>query len=327
MSSMDRDRVTLPTPSRSFEAGGGVMTTLIDFHCHFFSRTFFRTLAERSPLAGTPDERLARVAADLGLELPSEDDERHKDRWLAEMDRYGVGHLVAFASVPEEAEIVAKCAARSEGRITAFSVVDPTSREAPERTAQLMELGVRGVLLFPAMHRFRIDGPEANAVFDVLEEHDASAVVHCGILRIKLRDVLGFPRAYDPALANPLHLVPPADAHPNVRFIVPHFGAGFFRETLMAGAQAENVYVDTSSSNSWVDTQATSLRLADVFERALKVFGHERILFGTDSSVFPRGWRQDVLTEQREAIGACGLAAPQRARIFSGNAAQVLDLK
>ena len=35
-------------------------------------------------------------------------------------------------------------------------------------------------------------------------------------------------------------------------FIVPHFGGGYFHETLMLGHQAKNVYVDTSSSNSWI---------------------------------------------------------------------------
>ena len=95
---------------------------------------------------------------------------------------------------------------------------------------------------------------------------------------------------------------------------------------MLLGAQCENTFVDTSSSNAWMRTQPERLGLADVFERALGAFGPERILFGTDSSVFPRGWRQDVLRAQREALGACGLDAAARERILGGNAARLLGL-
>ena len=71
--------------------------------------------------------------------------------------------------------------------------------------------------------------------------------------------------------------------------------------------------------------RATSLD--DVFDRALGVFGSERVLFGTDSSVFPRGWRQDLYTLQREALGALGGSEVDRGRIFGRNAAQLLGLE
>ena len=56
-----------------------------------------------------------------------------------------------------------------------------------------------------------------------------------------------------------LHVAAAADDHPQVSFVIPHFGAGFFRETLMAGRQAQNVCVDTSSSNGWLSTQPEKL--------------------------------------------------------------------
>jgi predicted TIM-barrel fold metal-dependent hydrolase len=111
-----------------------------------------------------------------------------------------------------------------------------------------------------------------------------------------------------------------------VRFVIPHFGGGLLRETLMAGSLCENLWVDTSSSNGWLATQPAAMSLADVFERALGVFGPERILFGTDSSVFPRGWRQDLFSAQREALGACGIGEPARKRIMAENAAELLGL-
>ncbi len=303
------------------------MGILVDFHSHFFSRPFFEALAEASPLDGSVPEKLTSVLAAAGIEPPSASVAEHLARWTAELDRYGVGHLVTFASLPQEQAAVAEAVRLSAGRLSGLLVLDPTAPEAPERArAALAEDGYRGVVLFPALHGYRIDGPELDAVLDVLGQARAIAVVHCGLLRIALRDRFRLPRAYDLALANPLALVPVADRHADVRFVVPHFGAGFLREVLIAGAQCENVYVDTSSSNSWVDTQPTRTTLADVFERALGVFGPERILFGTDSSVFPRGWRHEVLLMQREALGACGLSGRDRERILGANAARLLAL-
>ena len=303
------------------------MAALIDFHTHFFSRTFFRELAAHSPLAGDEDEKIARVAHELSLDVPSAAHGEHLQRWLAEMERFGIQHLVSFASVPAEAPVLAECLSLSGGRLSSFAVLDPLASGAPERMRQLLDLGFSGALFFPAMHGYRLDGPELASVLDVLEEDGATAIVHCGMLQVRLRDHFGLPRGYDLSLANPLHLVPAADSHPRTNFVIPHFGAGLFRETLIAGAQCSNIFVDTSSSNSWISTQPAPLRLADVFERALGVFGTKRILFGTDSSVFPRGWRHDLLVSQREALGACGLDAIGKGHILHANAARLLRLE
>lgn len=302
------------------------MAALIDFHTHLFSRAFFESLAQLSPLSGRAEDKIQRVAHELSIEVPPASHDDHLRRWLRELERHGVQHAVSFASVPAEVPLLAELMGVAQGRISSIGVLDPLQKGAPERTRQMLDAGFSGVLLFPAMHDFRLDGPELSDVLDVLDEEGAVAMVHCGMLRIRVRDHFGIPRASDLARANPLHLIPVADAHRRTRFVIPHFGAGLFRETLIAGAQCSNVYVDTSSSNDWMLTQASPLRLADVFERALGVFGSQRILFGTDSSVFPRGWRHDVLVAQSEALGACGLDARAKGHILHANAAQLLKL-
>jgi len=302
------------------------MSRLVDFHSHFFSRVFFETLAGLSQLPGTVDARLERVAKRAGLELPPRETDKHLERWLAELAKYGVSHLVSFASVPEEADAVLSAAQRAGGHLTPFALVNPRAPEAAARTRQLFERGFKGILLFPAMHRFNPAGPEAAEVLKVANEHSGVAVVHCGMLQVKLRDLLGLPRGFDVQAANPLAVIPAADAFPAVRFVIPHFGAGFLRETLMAGSMCSNVLVDTSSSNGWMATQAARTSLVDVFERVLGVFGPQRVLFGTDSSVFPRGWRHDLYTAQREALGALGASLEDRTQVFGENAARVLGL-
>ena len=303
------------------------MPFLADFHTHFFSRTLFEALAAASPLSGSAAERLERVTRALGLALPPADHGEHLARWQDEMERHGISHLVSFASAPEEEEVLAALVPRAEGRISFFAYADPRQADAAARLARLLENGkVRGALFFPALHRYRLDSPEAARVFEVLDAHCAPAVVHCGLLRIPLRERFGLPLAVDLQRGNPLDLVGPAEQFPRATFVVPHFGAGFLRETLLAGAQCRNVYVDTSSSQAWLATEPAGLTLVDVFERTLAVFGPERILFGTDSSVFPRGWRRELLVAQREALGACGVREEDRARILGLNAAQLLRL-
>jgi predicted TIM-barrel fold metal-dependent hydrolase len=50
-----------------------------------------------------------------------------------------------------------------------------------------------------------------------------------------------------------------------------------------------------------------SLTLADVFRQALAVAGPERLLFGTDSSFFPRGWNRAVYDAQAAALENTGV--------------------
>lgn len=297
----------------------------IDFHLHLFSRPYFDALAGQSPQPGSPDERLARAAQRAGIELPSPDLAAHVARWIEQFDRHQVAHVAAFASAPEEAPALAEAARLAGGRITPFALVNPTVDGAAARVRTLLESkGFRGVLLFPALHHYDVSGPACRELLGVLDEHRAVAYVHCGLLVVKLRDLLGLPRTSDLRFAAPLNLIPAANAFANARFVIPHFGAGLFRETLLAGAQCPNVFVDTSSSNAWIRTQPAALSLRDVFARALAVFGAGRVLFGTDSNTFPAGWRADRREEQRLALEELGASKADQELIFAGNARRLL---
>jgi len=102
-----------------------------------------------------------------------------------------------------------------------------------------------------------------------------------------------------------------------VRFLIPHFGAGYFREALMLADLCPNVYLDTSSSNSWMRYEGLHLRT--VFRRALDVVGPGRLLFGTDSSFFPRGWNWEVFANQVRVLGELELDPAQAQLILGDN--------
>jgi predicted TIM-barrel fold metal-dependent hydrolase len=85
------------------------------------------------------------------------------------------------------------------------------------------------------------------------------------------------------------------------------------------------VLIDTSSSNGWIKYHP-GLTLSAVFQQALSVVGADRLLFGSDSSFFPRGWVKDVFEQQSSALDEIGATAEVREKIFSGNFDRVFPL-
>ena len=141
--------------------------------------------------------------------------------------------------------------------------------------------------------------------------------VHCGVLTVGVRKKLGLASPFDMRYSNPLDLHAIALRYPKLPFIVPHFGAGYFREALMLADLCPNVYLDTSSTNSWMRYE--ELDLPTVFRRALAVAGPQRLLFGTDSSFFPRGWNEAIFDQQSLVLHSLDVGPADARLIFSEN--------
>jgi predicted TIM-barrel fold metal-dependent hydrolase len=145
--------------------------------------------------------------------------------------------------------------------------------------------------------------------------------VHCGVLTVGVRKKLGLPSHFDMRYSNPIDLHAIALRYPGLKFVVPHFGAGYFREALMLADLCPNVYLDTSSSNSWMRYEG--LELKTVFRRAMDVAGAGRLLFGTDSSFFPRGWNYEAFETQTRTLLDMGISGAD-ARLILGENLQAL---
>ena len=289
-----------------------------DAHCHFFSAGFFAALG-RDPAAPAAGEPASELPARLGWDPPGAP-AALADRWVAELDRHGVTRAAVMASVPGDEGSVAEAAARHPSRLAGLFMLDPTAPGAAERARRGFEThGLRCACLFPAMHRFGLDDERVAAVFEAAAARGRAVFVHCGALSVGVRRKLGLPCRFDVRRGNPLDLVPTASAFPAVPVVIPHFGAGLLRETLMAADLCPTIHVDTSSSNGWMRYLSPPVRLADVFRRALDVLGPERMLFGTDSSFFPRGWQRPIYDAQRAALDEIGVDEPARAAILAGN--------
>jgi predicted TIM-barrel fold metal-dependent hydrolase len=293
------------------------MPTIADAHCHFFSSRFLELLTRDRPEFGDGD-RAAAVAARLGWDPPG-DAAALADRWRGELDAHGVARCALIASIPGDEESVAAAVAKHPDRFVGFFMFNPLAADAEARLANAFgPLGLRAAALFPAMHRFRLDDAAVDAVFQAAAAHGSAVFVHCGVLSVGVRKKLGLPSPFDLRLGDPLAAAAVALRHPAVPVIIPHFGAGMFREALIAAEHAPNIYLDTSSSNSWIKYHP-GLTLDAVFERALAVAGPDRLLFGTDSSFFPRGWQRPIHDAQRALLAALGVGDADAAKIFGGN--------
>lgn len=298
---------------------------LCDAHLHFFSPRFFDTLSSQKGLTrGDALKLLGWEDPDSAVALAS--------RWVAELDRHGVARSVLIASVPADEDSVVEAVAAHPSRFVGFFMLDPTKDDAVERARRALDNGMRGICLFPAMQRYSLHDARVAPIFELAASYEPAkpatrearpvVFVHCGVLSVGVRKRLGLPSPFDIRFGNPLDLHALALQWPTLPIVVPHFGAGLFREALMIAGMCPNVYLDTSSSNAWT-RYTPGLTLEQVFRTALDVVGPSRLLFGTDSSFFPRGWHKAIYEEQQKAVGDARVSPDARVQIFGGNFARL----
>jgi predicted TIM-barrel fold metal-dependent hydrolase len=289
---------------------------VLDAHVHFFSRRFFEALGAQA------GRTAAQVAASAGWDLPPEDPAVLAQAWAAAMDTHGVARAALISSVPgDEASVAAAVAARPD-RFFGFFMLNPLEDGALDRVQVAFRCGLHAIGLFPAMHRYSVHDAKVLAVLEeAARERGRVVFVHCGVLTVGVRKKLALPSPFDMRYSNPIDLHAIALRYAGLKFVIPHFGAGYLREALMLADLCPNVYLDTSSSNSWMRYEGLDLKT--VFRRAIDVAGARRLLFGTDSSFFPRGWNHEIFETQTRALLDMGISG-EDARLILGENLQRL---
>jgi uncharacterized protein len=292
-----------------------------DAHVHFFSHRFFTALAEQKQV---PVDSLAPM---LGWQLPNEDPEHLATAWVQELDRQGVSRASLIASVPGDQESVIAAVRAFPQRFYGYMMVNPVAPSPAADVERALGSGhIHGLCFFPAMHRYSIQDDRVAALLDLLANSPRTiAFVHCGVLSVGIRKKLGLPSPFDMRFSNPIDVHQVALRYPQVRFVIPHFGAGYLREALMLCDLCPNVYLDTSSSNRWMRYEEAHVDLRAVFRRALDVAGPKRLFFGTDSSYFPRGWNQEIFETQTKALYEIGITEETARLIFHENLLQLFS--
>lgn len=282
--------------------------TVADAHIHFFSRRFLEALSTQC------GKEPRDVASTVGWDFPGNAEELAL-RWNGELDQYGVTQAALIASVPGDEPSVIAAQAAAPGRFFSYAMMNPLAQDT-------VNPSLNAICLFPAMHCYSVHDACVAALLDQAAAHRQTVFVHCGVLTVGVRKKLGMPSLFDMRYSNPLDLHEVALRYPQVPFVIPHFGAGLFREALMLADICPNVYLDTSSSNSWMRYEGLDLKT--VFHRALDIAGAARLLFGTDSSFFPRGWNQSVYEAQTQALDDLGISSADARLILGENLQRIL---
>ena len=290
-----------------------------DVHCHFFSSRFLEILTkDRRDIP--PGDHAAVVSTLLGWEPPGPPDAL-ADRWVAELDEHQVARAALIASIPGDEESVAAAIARHPSRLVGFFMLNPSTADAAERLSRALErlAAARASVCSRRCTTTSSTTSGSAPTFEAAAARGAAVFVHCGVLTVGVRKKLGLASPFNLRLGDPLALATVAARFPKVPVIIPHFGAGFLREALMAADQCPNIHLDTSSTNGWVKYHP-GLTLEDVFRQALAVVGPDRLIFGSDSSFFPRGWQRQIFELQKQTLDRARRAPRRRRRrIFSGN--------
>ena len=202
----------------------------------------------------------------------------------------------------------------------AYAHHDPLLPDAAERLDKALgPLGLKGYkLLGPAINT-PLNDRRFYPLWEIARDREALLLIHFGILG-------GAGGIANHVNINPLVIHDVAKDFPGLPIIIPHFGCGYVFETLNLCWACPNVFIDTSGSNQWMRWVPYELNLEILFRKYRETIGPGRILFGTDSSWFPRGFSEIYLDEQVRAMVYVGYSEDELDAVLYRNAAALLKI-
>lgn len=272
----------------------------------YYHREWLRAWCFQPPYSETADRSDQKLSQEDRIEA-----------WSKEVERYDFLRRVAFVTGGGNKNLSSIVESHPD-QFTGFAHHTPFEEGAAEKLRKAVEkYGMKGYKILPP-HPGPIDDKALNGVWETARDLDIPVLIHFGALGA------GGGR-FNYTSNSPLSLEPVAQRFPTLNFVVPHFGAGFHQELLYLCWACQNVYVDTSGSNQWL-RWTFNVNLEDLFRKFLETVGSERIVFGSDSSWFPRGFAHRYLTEQVRIAKFLNLTDEEMQEIFGINAAKLLKL-
>jgi hypothetical protein len=246
------------------------------------------------------------------------DAEEQVRRWAGEVEKHGLRAAVMVSGGGNDT--LARLIQPYRGRLYGMahhSLADPDA--GPELRRAVEELGLVGLKIIAPGLQIGLDDPALEPLWGYCESRALPVLIHFGWLGTGGGIVAG-------PNVDPLILYETASRHPGAPFIIAHFGCGYWKETLQLAWSCPNILVDTSGSNQWTRWMPYELSLEDLFRRAYETVGPGRMVFGTDSSWFPRGFSVRYLEKQVQVCRSLGFREDDLAAIFGGNAARLLRI-
>lgn len=293
---------------------------VIDAHAHYFTANTMKNWLTRGRTVKSFTSRTASRTDMTSIELPDENWDTAQ-KWVDELDRYRIetmGVMVGVEAYDEFQETMK----RFPGRFIGYANISPSQPDAADKVKQAAKDGFKGIKLYPSSWKnLKVYDEQCYPVYDACLVNDMLVFLHFGITIGGQADLRN---------GNPIDIQVPSRDYPDLNFIIAHFGAGWFREVLMMQYQTDNVYGDSSGSNSWMKYLPYDIDLKQIFRKMITTGGSHKVLFGTDSTFFPRGWRINVLEAQVQAcneLKADGIITDEDIyNIFYGNIKEMARL-
>ncbi len=250
---------------------------------------------------------------------PSENDVKVTSaRWLEEMKTHNIEKLVFVTGGNNE--ILSRIIQEYPEHFIGYAHHNPfESDSALKLDYAISEQRLKGYKIIAPDLPGKINDDSLEPLWKVAEKHLIPVLIHFGIL-----GAAGGLATH--ANINPMMIHDVARAHPDIPFIIPHFGCGYPQELLQLAWVCPNIYVDTSGSNQWVRWMPYPLTVKDLLKKYYETIGPERIIFGTDSEWFPRGFVKQYYDEQRKDCVELGMKQDELKLIFRDNIARLLKL-
>jgi len=298
---------------------------VIDGHMHLLSTP--SVVREENRLAGKSDsfrkgyqiwkEGFKKRFNSPFAEKSSLDNRGLAAAWCSELDEAGVD-IACFIAEDQEDDELTDFLSSNPKRFLGLTTIDPRNKNAIELLRhRIKDQCYHGLKLYPTTLGFSVADPMLYPIYEEARGLGIPIVIHMGITLSYEADL---------RYANPIDLHAPARDFPELNFIIPHFGAGFFRELLFLAYHLPNVVLDTSGTNRWIEYVSEKINLEDVFKKALFAFGPEKIIFGTDSRSLSQGYRTNVLYEQLNILKGLNLGRTATEQIFCENAQRIYSI-
>ena len=264
---------------------------VIDAHAHYFNVNTMQNWLKRGRTMETFANRTKTRTDMTSIELPDENWDTAQ-KWVEELDKYGIERMGVMVG-PEAYDEFKETMKRFPDRFIGYANIYPAEPDAADKVKQAARDGFKGIKLYPSSWKdLKVYDEPCYPVYDACKNNDMLVFLHFGITIGGQADLRN---------GNPIDIQVPSRDYPELNFVIAHFGAGWFREVLLMQYQTDNVYMDSSGSNSWMKYLPYDLDLKMILRKAIQAGGSYKILFGTDSTFFPRGWRFNVLEAQVKA--------------------------
>lgn len=301
--------------------------TVIDNHAHFpWPGQWGSHMQSWKPeLKRYAQERNARMALEWDFPASASDrDQRPQtweelaDRWLGELERYEIERILFVTGGGNDnlAKVVARYPDRFMG-MAHHPIWEENAADEMKRCHQ--ELGFKGLKMLGPRMPLSFDDAKLVPLWEYLAEHRLPVLCHFG----PLGTAGGVVHHMN---MSPLVIANVARQYPEINWIIPHFGCGYMQELLQLCWSCPNIYVDTSGSNQWMRWMPYEMSTERAFAKFFETIGPERIVFGTDSSWFPRGFSYRYLQDQIRDVRHLNWKQEDIAAVFGGNAARLMQI-